>query len=52
MIITRKAENVHRTLIKHPGITSRPREITILVAKENYTKMFFLALFETVKNGQ
>lgn len=52
MIIPRKAENVHSILIKCPGISFRPREITAPVAKENCTKMFFPALFEIGKNGQ
>lgn len=35
VIIPRKAENVHSTLIKLLGIFFKPREIVVPLAKEN-----------------
>lgn len=50
MIIPRKAESVHSTLIKLLGTFFKPRAIVPL-PKENCTKMFFPALFEIGANG-
>lgn len=52
MIIPQKSENVLSTVIKLLDIAFRPRETVVPLAEENYTKMFFPALFEIGGNEQ
>lgn len=43
---------MHSTVIKLLDMSFRPRETVVPLAEENYTKMFFPALFDIGGNEQ